>query len=146
LSLIGTNVAANAMTGLRQAFAFLWASPYTLVGLLIGIVGICTGSRGRFRGRVIEFYGGGIKWLIHRLPDGQFVMAFTLGHTVFGPTDAALDVSRDHELVHVRQFETWGPFLGPAYLICSLYCWARGMRAYRDNPFEREAYELGGGD
>ena len=30
-------------------------------------------------------------------------MAFTLGHTVFGQTDAALDISRDHELVHVRQ-------------------------------------------
>jgi hypothetical protein len=50
-------------------------------------------------------------------------MAFTLGHTVFGQTDAALDICRDHELVHVRQFERWGPCMGPAYLGCSLVLW-----------------------
>ncbi|MCU0877557.1 MAG: hypothetical protein MUF06_07225 [Pirellulaceae bacterium] len=129
-----------------QILAYLWASPYTLLGLALGGVGLCTGGRVRVRGRVLEFYGGGIKRLIHRLPDGQFVLAFTLGHTVFGPSDAALDISRDHELVHVRQFEIWGPLMGPAYLLCSLYMWLTGRRAYRDNPFEREAYDLGGGD
>jgi hypothetical protein len=129
-----------------QILAYLWASPYTLLGLALGGVGLCTGGRARVRGRVLEFYGGGIKWLIHRLPDGQFALAFTLGHTVFGPSDAALDISRDHELVHVRQFEIWGPLMGPAYLLCSLYMWLTGRRAYRDNPFEREAYDLGGGD
>jgi hypothetical protein len=134
------------MRFLIQLLGFLWAGPYTLVGLAIGAVGICTGSRVRVRGRVLEFYEGGIKWLIQRLPDGQFVLAFTLGHTVFGQTGAALDTSRAHELVHVRQFETWGPFLGPAYMLCSLYLWFAGRRPYRDNPFEREAYDLDGGD
>ena len=129
-----------------QTLAFLWASPYTLLGLLIGGLGLCFGGKARIRGRVIEFYGGGLKWLIHKLPDGQFVMAFTLGHTVIGPTDAALDVARDHELVHVRQFEIWGPLMGPAYLLCSLGLWVAGYRPYRDNPFERQAYDLGGGD
>jgi hypothetical protein len=134
------------MNQLLQMLAFLWASPYTLVGLVLGGLGLCTGGHARIRGRVIEFYGGGVKWLINRLPDGQFVLAFTLGHTVFGQTDAALDISREHELVHVRQFETWGPLMGPAYLLSSLYMWLTGRRAYRDNPFEREAYEMGGGD
>lgn len=134
------------MRQLLQCAAFLWASPYTLLGLVLGGLGLCSGASARVRGRVIEFYGGGVKWLIHRFPDGQFVLAFTLGHTVFGQTDAALDISRDHELVHVRQFETWGPLLGPAYLLCSLYLWLTGRRAYRDNPFERQAYDLGGGD
>ncbi len=68
-------------------------------------------------------------------------MAFTLGHTVFGQTDAALDIARSHELVHVRQFERWGPLMGPAYLGCSLVLWLTGRRAYLDNPFEREAFE-----
>jgi hypothetical protein len=125
---------------LLQAIAFAWASPYTTIGLLIGAAGLCTGGRARLRGRVIEFYGGGLKWLIERMPEGQFIMAFTLGHTVFGQTEAALDISREHELVHVRQFERWGPFMGPAYLLCSLYLWLTGRRPYRDNPFEREAY------
>ena len=43
-------------------------------------------------------------------------------------------------MVHVRQFERWGPFMGPAYLLSSLYLWITGGRPYRDNPFEREAY------
>jgi hypothetical protein len=89
-----------------QIIAYVWASPYTLAGMLIGLVGLCTGGHARVRGRVIEFYGGGVKWLINRFPDGQFVLAFTLGHTILGQTDAALDISREHEMVHVRQFET----------------------------------------
>jgi hypothetical protein len=59
---------------------------------------------------------------------------------VLGQTEASLDLSYEHELVHVRQFERWGPLMGPAYLLCSLVLWLRGGRAYRDNPFEREAY------
>ncbi|MGY8768349.1 MAG: hypothetical protein ACKVH8_07975 [Pirellulales bacterium] len=67
-----------------QMFAFLWASPYTLLGISLGFIGICTGGKARVLGRVIEFYGGGVKWLIHRLPNGQFVLAMTLGHTILG--------------------------------------------------------------
>jgi len=133
------------MRQLLQIAAFLWASPYTLMGLVLGGLGLCTGGSARIRGRVIEFYGGGVKWLINQFPV-RHVLAFTLGHTVLGQSDAALDISRDHELVHVRQFEVWGPLMGPAYLLCSLYLWLTGRRAYRDNPFEREAYDRGGGD
>ena len=38
-------------------------------------------------------------------------MALTLAYTILGQTDAALDISRDHEMVHVRQFERWGPLM-----------------------------------
>ena len=131
---------------LTQFLAYVWASPYTAIGLLIGLATVCTGGRARVRGRIVEFYGGGLKWLMQKLPDGQFILAFTLGHSVLGQTDASLDISRSHELIHVRQFERWGPFMGPAYLLCSLGLWLAGGRPYRDNPFEREAYDLGGGD
>jgi hypothetical protein len=116
--------------------AILWASPYTLLGLAIGLAG-----RGRMRrcGRVIQFHSGGVQWLIRKLL-GEDILAITLGHVVLGQTAAALDLSHEHELVHVRQFERWGPLMGPAYLLCSLVLWLRGGRAYRDNPFEREAY------
>jgi hypothetical protein len=63
----------------------------------------------------------------------------TLGHTILGRTDAALDIARAHELVHVRQFERWGPLMGPAYLLCSLVLWLARRDPYRDNPFERQA-------
>ena len=71
----------------------VWASPYTLIGLFLGGIGLCTGGRTRIRGRVIEFYGGAVKWMVVHLPHGQFTLAFTLGHTVLGQSDASLDVA-----------------------------------------------------
>lgn len=131
---------------LFRLFQFLWASPYTLLGLLIGGLGLCFGGRARIKGRTIEFYEGGTKWFLHRLPYGQFTLALTLGHTILGQTEASLDISRDHELVHVRQFERWGPLMGPLYFLCMFAIWLRGGRPYRDNPFEREAYDEAGGE
>jgi hypothetical protein len=113
---------------------------YTLLGLCIGMVSVCAGGHARFHGHVIEFYGGAVKWFLQRLPGGQFTLAMTLGHTILGQTDAALDISHHHEMVHVRQYEHWGPFMGPAYLICMLVLWLMGRRPYHDNPFERQAY------
>ena len=95
--------------------AILWALPYTLLGLFVGGVGLCTGGQARVRGKVVEFHGGGIKWLLGWFFFGQGALAFTLGHTVLGQTDAALDIARRHELVHVRQYERWGPLMGPAW-------------------------------
>ena len=119
-----------------QILGMLWAAPYTLAGLLLGLVGLATGGHVRIRRPVIEFYGGGVKWFLQRFFFGRGATAFTLGHTVLGQTDAGLDVARRHELVHVRQYELWGPFMGPAYLGCSLLLWIMGRRPYRDNPFD----------
>jgi hypothetical protein len=131
---------------LLRLLAILWASPYTLLGLALGGFSVCTGARARVRGGVMEFYGGGVTWLLQRFFFGQGAMAFTLGHTVFGQSGAALDISRPHELIHVRQFERWGPLMGPAYLGCSLVLWLMRRRPYRDNPFERQAFAQSGTD
>ncbi|APZ93367.1 hypothetical protein [Fuerstiella marisgermanici] len=121
-----------------RPIAIIWALPYTILGLLIGLFGLCT--RGRVLRRwPLEFYGGGVEWFLSRLPS-DLVMAMTLGHVILGRTKAALDISREHELVHVRQYERWGPFLGPAYWACSLFLWLRGKDGYHDNPFEKEAW------
>ncbi len=124
-----------------QLLGYLWASPYTLLGLLLGAVGLCTGGRAQRRGRVVEFYGGMPKWIIDRLPVGENIVALTLGHTILGQTAADLDLCRAHEMVHVRQFERWGPVMGPAYLLASLWQWIDGGDPYRDNPFERQAFD-----
>jgi hypothetical protein len=128
-----------------RSLAILWASPYTLLGLGLGTIGVCTGGRARMRGGVVEFYGGAVKWLIRQFPGGRF-MAITFGHTILGQTDTALDQSHAHEMVHVRQYERWGLFMGPAYLACSLFLWLRGRRPYAENPFERQAREATDGD
>jgi hypothetical protein len=124
----------------------LWASPNTLLGLLIGGIGLIFGARVRRAGRAIEFHGGGVAWLLRCIPDGQFILALTLGHVVLGQTGASLDISRKHEAVHIAQYERWGPFMIPAYFLSSLAMWLIGKRAYRDNPFEREAYDIDGGE
>jgi hypothetical protein len=124
----------------------LWASPYTALGLSLGLVGMCTGGRARLRGGAVEFHGGAITWLVSHLPipGARWAIAITLGHTVLGRSADALDIAHRHEMVHVRQYERWGPLMGPAYLGCSLGLWLRGRDPYHDNPFERQAMDQAG--
>ena len=125
--------------GLIRALAVMWASPDTLLGVLIGVVGLFT--RGRvYRRWPLEFSDGGVAWFLRQLPNGDSVMPMTPGHVVIGKNKDALDLARDHEVVHVRQYERWGPLFGPAYLGWSFILRLRGDDAYRDNPFEKEAY------
>ena len=126
------------------AFGYLWAAPYSVLGLILGVVGLLSGGHAQVRSGIVEFYGRFVTWFVTHLPGGQFVLAFTLGHTVLGQTAASLDIAREHELVHVRQYSRWGPFMGPAYLLSSLVLWCMGRDPYRDNPFEREAYDKAG--
>jgi hypothetical protein len=132
------------MQRLLTALVILWASPYSLAGLTLGMLGLCTGGSARRCGRIVEFHGGAVTWFVRHLPGGEYTLAFTLGHTVLGQTDASLDIAREHEMVHVRQFERWGVLMGPAYLLCMAALWLVGRRPYWDNPFEREAYRKSG--
>jgi hypothetical protein len=47
---------------------------------------------------------------------------------------------RQHERVHVRQYERFGVFFFPLYLGSSGLQLMRGRNPYLDNAFEREAY------
>ena len=40
----------------------------------------------------------------------------------------------------MRQYERWGPFFLPAYLLSSLVALLLGRDPYLDNRFEREAF------
>jgi hypothetical protein len=44
----------------------------------------------------------------------------TLDHVVIARDRDSLESTRDHERVHVRQCEVWGPLFVPAYLAASL--------------------------
>ena len=110
-----------------------------MIGLGVGLLGICTGGGVRRVRHTLEFHGGLVKWLLKRTP--VEAMAMTLGHVIIGQTAAGLDVVREHEWVHVRQYERWGPLFIPAYLGCSLVLWIQRKEAYRANPFEKQAYE-----
>ena len=125
---------------LRQLPAYLWAFPSTSLGLLFLPDALFTGEVRSVDG-VLEIHGRMARFFLRRctfLRGGASAM--TLGHVVIARDRSLLDRTREHERVHVRQYERWGPLFIPAYLMLSLLMRLRGRRAYEDNPFEREAF------
>lgn len=126
------------MTGRLAAYA--WASPNSFIGLIAGIVILCFGGQmQRVRG-AIEFSGGLIASLVTSEAVACRYHAITLGHVILGTDETALSCAREHEHVHVRQYERWGPFFLPAYFASSAWQIILGRSGYRDNYFEREAF------
>lgn len=124
-----------------RALVYLWVSPATALGLLFAPLSMLGGGRVRVVRGVIEIHGPIVRLFLRRcvpIPGGASAM--TLGHVVIARDQQCLDLSRDHERVHVRQYERWGPLFVPAYLLASAVIKLRGGDAYLDNPFEREAY------
>ena len=119
---------------------YVWAAPYSAIGLAFGVAALLFGSSVRIQMGVLEFGGGSAGKWVSRLPAPFAFSAITFGHVVLGIDHATLTVVRTHEHVHVRQYERWGPLFVPAYLFSSLVQLLRGRNFYRDNYFEREAY------
>lgn len=130
----------SAAAAIWTLVRLVWAGPWTLLGIFFGLIGMATGGGVQRVGRVLEFHGGALAWLLRSAPIAGGASALTLGHTVLARTAGDLDRTRDHELVHVAQYERWGILFVPAYLGCSAWLWLRGRDPYWDNPFEREAY------
>ncbi len=131
----------NSGTFLLRLLRYLWASPNTLLGLLVVLIACLTGGSARIVTGVVEVHGGFATAFLRRgLPLIGSGAAMTLGHVVLGQTADILESTRDHERVHVEQYERWGPFFLPAYIGSSVYLWLRGRDPYRENPFEKEAY------
>jgi len=125
----------------RRLMSVVWVLPNTCLGLSLVPLVLATGGGVQIVQGTVEIYGGAVEWLLRwlvPLPTGASAM--TLGHAILGRNREVLALCRDHEQVHVRQYERWGPLFLPAYFGASLWVWARGRRPYRDNPFEQEAY------
>jgi hypothetical protein len=122
--------------------AYVWASPNSAFGLALGLLMSLLGARLRIVRGVLEFSGGPVGVVIARPAARIPFRAITFGHVILGVDAATLDAARDHEHVHVRQYQTWGPFFIPAYVASSLWQLARGRRCYRDNWFERQAHDV----
>jgi hypothetical protein len=126
-----------------QILRYLWAFPTTILGLFFLYPTILTGGRAQVVNGVLEIHGGLARFFLERctlLPGGASAM--TLGHVVLGRDVTALNWTRAHERVHVRQCERWGPLFLPAYGMASLLALLRGGDAYLDNAFEKQAVEL----
>ncbi len=126
---------------LTSPFRYLWVLPNTLLGLLFLLPTMLSGGGVRFERGAVEIYGGFSRLFLRRVCGAS---AMTLGHVILGRDRLALDDTRDHEHVHVRQYERWGPLMLPAYALASFVAWRRGGHYYFDNRFEREAYGVDG--
>jgi hypothetical protein len=124
---------------IRRIAVYVWAGPNTLLGLGAGLVMLMFGAAARRIQGAIEFSGGAIGLLFaSRLQPFRF-QAVTFGHVILGTSAAALAGAREHEQVHVRQYERWGPFFLPAYFASSVWQLVTGRHVYHDNYFERQA-------
>ena len=126
---------------LARVIRYVWAAPVSVLGLLAGLLGTWRATWAVVDG-VVEIEGPAIAWGLRHLtllPGGA--SALTLGHVVLGRDAHMLRESRAHEHVHVRQYEVWGLFFLPAYVVCSVWAAVCGRHYYFDNAFEREAYQ-----
>jgi hypothetical protein len=108
---------------------------------VLGLVALTFRARVRSRQGALEFFGGRLGALFAAPRLACPFRAVTLGHVILGTDAESLDCARAHEHVHVRQYELWGPLFLPAYAASSLWQLACGRRCYRDNWFERQAYD-----
>lgn len=124
----------------RRAARRAWAAPVSLAGLALAPLALVGRGRMRIVRGVVEASGGLLAPLLSRGNPWFRIQAITLGHVVLGVSDEALERSRVHERVHVRQYERWGPLFPLLYLACSAAALGRGRGAYDGNAFEREAF------
>jgi hypothetical protein len=128
------------MQAILRGLGVLWASPNTLLGLVVGMAGIAFGAHAHLSRRECAI-------VFHRMPWGPGG-ALTLGNTILHTGDT-LDapcvtyahraghgieppiVLADHERAHVFQYMVLGPLFLPLYLAC-------GGISVR-NRFERSA-------
>ena len=132
----------QAMARASFLLRYLWAAPYTVLGLSLGALAVLFGATARRHHGVVEVFGGRIGAGLARLPEPLRFSAMTLGHVILAVDRSALSQLRLHEHVHVRQYERWGPAFVPAYLLSSLLQLLRGRNPYRENHFERQAYAV----
>lgn len=124
----------------HRVIKYIWASPNTALGACAGLMVVALGGRARIQAGAVEVSGGLLARGLGAQSGSWRFCAITFGHVIVGINQAELDKVRAHEHVHVRQYERWGPFFLPAYMLSSLWQVLRGRRAYLDNAFEREAY------
>ena len=123
---------------------YAWAGLPTLLGVLLALPALACGATARVACGAVEVAGRPVRLAIGCLPRVLRFRAITFGHVILGVDHGSLEAVRVHEQVHVRQYERWGPLFLPAYVASSAIQLACGRDPYRDNRFEREAFEREG--
>ena len=131
---------SRALTTIACVAGMVWTLPNTVLGLILGVVGIAFGAHAHVSRRDMAI-------VFHAWPWGQGG-ALTLGNTILhtgdtldstcvtyahraGHGDEPMIVLADHERAHVYQYMLLGPLFLPLYALCG------GISAR--NRFERAA-------
>ena len=131
------------MTAVKACGSFLrycWVLPVSCIGFVLIPLVIASGGTARVAAGVVEAEGGILPWLLSHLRRHSSIDAMTIGHVIIGQSRESLFRCRDHELVHVRQYERWGILFPLLYLLSSVAALVRGRDPYRDNRFEKDAF------
>jgi hypothetical protein len=123
----------------RSTFAYLWVAPVTLFGLVLALIAYWLGASVKRRFGVLEVAGNSRTTLLRKLSN-QFD-AITVGHVILGRNHGTLNRWRNHEHVHVRQYERWGVLFPALYVLASFKALLCGNRFYWDNAFEVQAWK-----
>jgi hypothetical protein len=112
---------------LKRTPGYVWASPNTVLGLLLGLLSFQVPRRAH---GLVVFDGPprGFTWALGRFRRS----AITFGHVVLSGRPLAGSLLA-HELHHVWQYQRLGPLYIPLYLVV----WA--VTGYRRHPFEMAA-------
>ena len=121
-------------------WGYVWALPISALGFLLVLLTRLSGGTYQWVDGVLEASGGWpARLLRHGFPFSGSVAAITLGHIVVGISHEALNATREHERIHVRQYARWGILFVALYPLAGLYAWIKGGNPYWDNVFERQA-------
>lgn len=145
--LLGVRGRRRGRVLLTRAWRVAWAAPNSALGLLVGAAVLLGGGQARRERGVLEIFWRPTATSGATAP-ARFEWPFaavTLGHVVIADDQRDLNRLRQHERVHVRQYERWGPLFLPAYALSSLWQWINRRHPYWDNRFEVEAYAKSGG-
>jgi hypothetical protein len=119
-----SNIARQVAVRVVQAIGVLWASPVSLVGLLVGVVALPLGARTKFSDAAVVFHD------VPFGPGGALTLGNVILHTGHSLDQTALtyacrlnggsDCVRlgDHERAHVYQYLVLGPLFLPLYFLC----------------------------
>ena len=118
------------------SFKYIWASPASALGVCAACLASVVGADIRRVSGVLEVSfvprSSALKNAVACLP----FAGITFDHVVIACSAQEQTALRQHERVHVAQYELWGPIFLVAYPLESLYQALRGRKPYLDNRFE----------
>lgn len=118
---------------------YIWASPASAIGICAACFAGLVGAKVKRVSGVLEVSLAPRSAALNNAVACLPFAAITLGHIVIARSAQQQSALRQHERVHVAQYELWGPLFLLAYPLESLLQWLSGRRPYLDNRFEMAA-------